>query len=229
MLIYRITNKTNGMIYIGQTIQPLYKRWQDHCRGDKQPEGYLHRSIQKYGKESFLIEEIDSAKTLEGLNALEEFYIKKFNSISPHGYNLLPGGLNRKAHPETREKIRQKLIGKPIPNRWDKGRSGPHSIQTKEKLSKALKGKPFAGERWTKGNCSPRTPEQKANLSAKIKGKPNVVLYKKVQCIETGIIYESVNATAAAHECNRVTISGLLKSGKKGGKLKTKGFSFRFV
>ncbi len=229
MIIYKVTNKINGKIYIGQTTQELHCRWRDHCRGDKQRDSYLHRAIKKYGIDNFIIEQIDMAGTLDGLNLLEEMHIKKHGCLSPVGYNLLPGGNNRRAHQETRDKISQKLKGRKIPNRWDKGRTGPHSDETKAKLSEALKGKAFSGDRWTGGNRMPRTDAQKAHLSAKIKGRPNTVLYKKIQCVETGIIYESVNATAAAHGCNRVTISGLLKSGKKGGKLGTKGFSFKYL
>jgi len=159
--------------------QPLYKRWQDHCRGDKQRDSYLHRAIAKYGIENFSIEQIDFAETLEQLNLMEETYIKAFNCLSPIGYNLLPGGKNRRAHQETRNKISEKLKGREILNRWSKGRSKPHSEETKEKLSEMFKGKPIAN-RWTKGNSTPRTKEQKAHLNAINKGKPNKVLYKPV-------------------------------------------------
>lgn len=80
--------------------------------------------------------------------------------------------------------------------------------------------------RWTGGNRTPRTKEQKAHLSALNKGKPNVSLYKRIQCIETGEIYDSINEAAARHGVNRVTISGLLKTGKCSRKL---GLSFKFL
>jgi hypothetical protein len=57
------------------------------------------------------------------------------------------------------------------------------------------------------------------------KGKPNTALHKPVRAIETGVVYESVNAAAKALGVNRVTISGLLKTGKKG----RLGISFKFV
>ncbi len=223
MIIYKATNKINGKIYIGQTVQPLHKRWKDHCRGDKQPEGYLHRAIVKYGAESFTIEQIDSAETLEELNIKEETYIKALNCLSPNGYNLLPGGGNREVHPETQEKIRQKLKGRPISNRWAKGRSHPHSEETKAKLSAIFKGK-LIKNRWTGGNPNPPSEEHKAKMSAMWKGKPNTVLYKKVLC-SNGMEFESVNAAAKHFNLNRVTISGLLKSGKIG----RCGFSFKFL
>jgi group I intron endonuclease len=202
MIIYKITNKLNGKIYIGQTVQPLADRWSDHSRpsrGMHPNRSAIGSAIRKYGKENFTIEQIDSAETLEMLNVMEITYIKALNSLAPNGYNMELGGESKLCHEETKEKISATLKGRKIANRW------------------------------TGGNRSPRTDAQRSALSAKIKGRPNVALHKQVECIETGVIYESVNACAAAHGCNRVTISSLLKSKKKGGKLGTKGFSFRLV
>jgi hypothetical protein len=53
-------------------------------------------------------------------------------------------------------------------------------------------------------------------ISDTLKGRPNTALHKPVICVETGVAYESVNAAAKALKVNRVTISGLLKSGKQG-------------
>lgn len=222
MIIYRATNKVNGKVYIGQTIQPLHKRWKDHCRGDKQPEGYLHRAIVKYGADNFIIEQIDSAESLIELNAKEEAYIKAFNCVSPNGYNLLPGGGNRTPHQETREKIRNSLKGKPIAKRWDKGFVGTHSEETREKIRQKLKGRPIKN-RWTKGNSQPCSEEHKAKMSAMWKGKPNTALYKTV-VLSDGREFESVNAAAAALGVSRQTIHYLIKN-KTAGR---QGVSIRF-
>lgn len=225
MIIYKVTNKINGKIYIGQTKQSLRKRWNDHCcRQEKNRSHYFYRAVQLHGKENFIVEQIDSAGTLEALNVLEEFYIKKFNSLAPNGYNLLPGGENRACHDETREKISQTLKGRPIPNRWGKGNSTPCTEETKAKISAKLKGRPIE-HRWTGGNKAPRTQEQKDHLSKLNKGVPNKALYKPVLAVETDTVYESVNAAAKALGVNRVTISGLLKSGKQG----RLGLSFKFM
>jgi len=198
MLIYKISNIVNDKVYIGQTVQKLSDRWSDHirpCKGQHKNRSAIASAIRKYGIDKFKIEQIDSAGTFESLSILEIHYIKKFNSLSPNGYNLELGGGNKRCHEES-----------------------------KIKISNTLKGRSFV-HRYTGGNKMPRTQEQKAHLSSLIKGKPNVVLYKKVECIQTKIIYESVNATATAHNCNRVTISGLIKSGK----ISRQGFSFRLI
>ena len=81
MIIYKITNKINGKIYIGQTIKKLKYRWSGHIskakKGSKTP---LHRAIIKYGVGSFEVLEIYSANTLEELNKREKFCIKVFGS-----------------------------------------------------------------------------------------------------------------------------------------------------
>jgi group I intron endonuclease len=224
MVIYRITNKITGKCYIGQTVQKLKDRWHDHIRGDKQPEGYLHRAINKYGAENFTMEEIDSSKTTGGLNVLEEFYIRMYDTISPKGYNLHPGGFNKMCHPDTKEKISRALKGREIPNRWSGGNTTTPSEETRAKISATLKGRPIAN-RYTGGNKSPRTEEQKKHLSKLNKGKPNMVLNKRIFCIETGEVFESINEAAAALGVNRVTVSSWLKTGKAGRLGKT----FRFI
>ena len=235
MIIYKVTNRLTGKLYIGQTVQPLKERWRDHVRGDKQPEGYLHRAIVKYGAENFTIEEIDSSTTVEGLNLLEEHYIKKFNSLAPNGYNLLPGGENRRCHEDTKVKISETMKQKPKAElfggrRWDKGHSGPLTEETRAKISDTMKQKPkaalFGGKRMNgapKGR--PVSAERRKQISETLKGRPATQNYKPVVVVETGVEYPSVNAAAKALGINRVTVSGLLRSGKAS----RHGLHFQFV
>ncbi len=202
MIIYKITNKINGKVYIGQTTQLLRDRWSDHARpsmGRHKNRSAIASAIRKHGKDNFVIEQIDEAVSLDELNIKEVTYIKAFGCLSPGGYNLELGGNSKACHEETKEKIRETLKGRKIENRW------------------------------TGGNRTPRTEAQKANLSSKIKGRSNTALFKSVQCIETGKIFESVNAAASEFEVNRVTISSLLKSGKQGVRLGVRGFSFKYL
>jgi len=103
MVIYKITNKINGKIYIGQTTTSIKDRWKSHCKRKDRP-GISH-AIQKYGKENFTIEEIDGANSLSELNYLEEHYIYTYNSLAPNGYNLTSGGKNAKHSDETKKKM----------------------------------------------------------------------------------------------------------------------------
>lgn len=90
MIIYKITNKINGKIYIGQTVNDLSRRWSQHisCAKRKDTNMSIVNAIRKYGKDNFDIEEIDRATCLQELSIKEEFFINMLNSFSPIGYNL---------------------------------------------------------------------------------------------------------------------------------------------
>ena len=94
--IYKVTNKINGKIYIGQTIQSVKDRWYRHCgkSGISKAELNTHfkRAILKYGKENFTIETIEVCDSTE-LNDREKFYISYYNSYI-NGYNSTIGGQN---------------------------------------------------------------------------------------------------------------------------------------
>jgi len=130
MIIYKVTNKINGKIYIGQTIHSMEDRWTQHC-SEKSCCRRLKHSILKYGKDNFIIEQIDSAKSLEELNKKEEYWIKELNSLVPNGYNLIQGGNNRQPSEETLKKRSDSMKGK---NTYKK------TEEHKQKISQNRKG-----------------------------------------------------------------------------------------
>lgn len=92
MLIYTITNTINGKMYVGQTTRTVEARMRDHKNAAMRGEDYpLYRDIRKYGWEAFSVQVIAYAETKEILDDLEEYYIKKFNTIET-GYNQALGG-----------------------------------------------------------------------------------------------------------------------------------------
>ncbi len=51
MTIYKIINKINGKIYIGQTVKTLDERLQSHYYGSRYKQNsHLLKSIKKYGE-----------------------------------------------------------------------------------------------------------------------------------------------------------------------------------
>jgi len=88
MIIYKIQNKINGKIYIGQTKNDVSQRVAGHIKGDS----YVGRALRKYGLESFDISVIDHADTKEVLDEKEKYWIKALDCQSPSGYNLVGGG-----------------------------------------------------------------------------------------------------------------------------------------
>ena len=90
--IYKIPNKINGKVYIGQTITPIKNRMYKHysqARNGKNITG-IDAAIKKYGKENFEVEQILECPN-EDLDLQEKFYISKYNSFE-NGYNLTIGG-----------------------------------------------------------------------------------------------------------------------------------------
>lgn len=80
--IYKITNKINNKSYIGQSVH-IEIRWREHIRKGN----LIHKAIKKYGVNNFTFEILEECKINE-LNEKEEYYIKKYNTIIPNGYNI---------------------------------------------------------------------------------------------------------------------------------------------
>ena len=87
--IYKIVNKINGKIYIGQTSLTPELRFNKHKRcykSDSCPK--LYNAMRKYGKNNFYVETI--CETLKP-NDDEKYWIEYYNSIEK-GYNVSTGG-----------------------------------------------------------------------------------------------------------------------------------------
>ncbi len=131
--IYLITNTVNGKRYVGQTQrEDIETRWRQHRSIDTASIGrYISSAYKKYGIEQFKFQIICICFN-EACNLLETEYIKKFNTLSPNGYNLKEGGNNSRCHPDTKL-----LLSKIF-----KGRvTMPMTNKIKEKISLANKGK----------------------------------------------------------------------------------------
>lgn len=83
--IYKIENLINHKVYIGQSIH-IERRWKEHCFPSKNT--VIAKAIKKYGKENFSFQVLEECSEQE-LNKKEQFYIKKFNSVTPNGYNIV--------------------------------------------------------------------------------------------------------------------------------------------
>ncbi|MFA5670670.1 MAG: GIY-YIG nuclease family protein [Balneolaceae bacterium] len=91
--IYKIINKTNNKIYIGQTKLSIEQRWKKHIKDsklDKIKDRPLYRAINKYGLDNFQVEKIEECPD-ELLNEREIFHILENKSLE-EGYNLTKGG-----------------------------------------------------------------------------------------------------------------------------------------
>ena len=106
--IYKITNKENGLIYIGCTINSLEKRFGEHLSRcfTSEYKSKLYNSMKKYGQENFTIELIEECD-LNIIYETEKKYVEQYDSYN-NGLNSTMGGegcLGYTHSPEIRQKI----------------------------------------------------------------------------------------------------------------------------
>lgn len=188
MIIYKATNLKNNKVYIGQTINSLEYRQNQHikdCRRVNYYNNYFHNALIKYGISCWKWEVLEECNSIEQLNEREIYYIKFYDSTNKEkGYNLKFGGQNGViCYQETKDKI-----GLTTKLKWEnpeiaqKMRSGLEKAtqkwieicKSKRVYRKCLTcGKEFettpkSKKRFCNGKCATSFPEfvEKRNLGA---------------------------------------------------------------
>ena len=139
MYIYKIENKINGKVYIGQCTKSITESKNYYGSGK-----LIQLAIKKYGIDNFektILCECDNRKEL---NLKEIEYISKFNTIET-GYNISIGGNGGDLGD-----IVNKKISETVKLAWKTGSydmvdygliyRGPVSDEVKKKISDAQKG-----------------------------------------------------------------------------------------
>ncbi len=213
-IVYKITNKINGKIYIGQTIRSISVRWARHILDAKGGSPcHFHRAIQKYGAQSFVVDVICSTTEIDTLGDLERLWIKKLNSLSPNGYNMTEGGdggLPGFEHTEeTKALMSAKAMGRPQSeetkaklsafNKGNKNALGHSpSAEAKEKMALANIGRVLSEEHRAKisaaGKGKTRSAETRARIAAGKIGNKNGAGNKGLKRSEEAV----ANITAAS-------------------------------
>lgn len=135
--IYKITNIINGKCYIGCS-KDIKKRWKQHTKDATKSQ--IHLAIQKYGVDNFIFEVLLECPNI-CFDYWEKYIIKKYNCVSPNGYNLTHGGkYNTTMTEETKQKLSKCNIGKVLSEEHKQKISKSNlgnkaSEETKEKLS----------------------------------------------------------------------------------------------
>jgi len=114
--VYSIVNRLNKKIYIGSTVNFIYRKW-IHFNDPKISSPHLQNAIKKYGIENFeftILEEIEPIK--EKLLEREQYYLDLYKSYEEDkGYNIchIAGSrLGSVQSEETRKKISIGRLGK---------------------------------------------------------------------------------------------------------------------
>lgn len=152
--IYKITNKINNRVYIGQTTQKNpFERINFHYKTYKKEKFVLHAAIKKYGKDSFLNELLFAAFDAPSLDYFEIYFINSFNSLVPNGYNVSGGGAygSNKMTPIIKQKI---SLGNKEYYKHNKSASlgMKRSLETKQLQSRIRKGFTSEARRWAAKN-----------------------------------------------------------------------------
>lgn len=82
--IYKIENLINHKVYIGQSIH-IKRRWSEHKQ--KNNKSVIGQAIKKYGVENFSFEVLEECE-VQDLGKRESYYIQKYDSMIPKGYNI---------------------------------------------------------------------------------------------------------------------------------------------
>lgn len=93
--VYIIKNTVNEKVYIGQS-KDAAKRWLSHIYNAKYENKtnkevqLIHKAMMKYGVDKFHYEILEYQ--VSNYDEREIYWINKFNSIAPNGYNIAYGG-----------------------------------------------------------------------------------------------------------------------------------------
>lgn len=87
--IYKITNKINNKVYIGQS-KDIYDRWNAHKYYTYSTKTKLQNAFAKYGISNFIFEIIEECD-IKDLDAREKYWINYYHSYED-GYNMTMGG-----------------------------------------------------------------------------------------------------------------------------------------
>ena len=181
--IYLIKNTVNNKCYVGQTINDPTIRIREHFQSANNGSKLIKQAMAKYGHDAFTFEIIHNGVLDFMLDDLEIEAIKKYNTISPNGYNLDGGGnLNkivsestrrktsealRKRSPESYRKLAEKLRGRPCPE------------HVKQKISKSLKGNQNGLGNTPPNKGVPMSDAQRRTISETCKGRTSPMKGKK--------------------------------------------------
>lgn len=224
--IYKYTNKVNGKVYIGQTSRTLEERAQTNGRNYRECRRF-YNAILKYSWESFVPEILEMVDTVEAANEREQYYIVLYNSTDDRfGYNIAPGGDNKKMSDDTRRLISQKAKERYLDKTANPMYGRKHSPEARkiQREKKIGPNNPMYGSTWsstqyeksgTRGKRLNLTDEQRLVIRERFSTIGKTVGLRPVRCVEDGEVYPSIMDAALKYGVSKSTLCGHLKGAQK--------------
>lgn len=196
-VLYAHINKENKKIYIGQTNLVPPDRWGSNGISYKRSPKF-YKAIKKYGWNNFDHVLIKIIYDVDEIDSIEREYIEKYNTLN-EGYNLTYGGKKILKHTEEQKKKIGETCRKVLREKYN---TDPQYRETiKNNLSK-VKNRTHYGE---KNSFYGKTH------SNEMKEK---FLTRRVRCIETGELFNSINDACNKYNIRRTGITACC-SGKQ--------------
>lgn len=174
--IYKITDRTNNKIYIGQTKRDIYKRFGEHLsrvtsnrKNDRACSLYI--AMFNHGRENFYVELVEEVED-NVADQREKYWIKEFDSINPDkGYNLDCGG---HVISEACRKAQIALqIGKPVSERVAK-LNKERGMKMAKTICQYSKNGEFISEFPSIIEASRQTGCDRRSIQRQLKGEANI-------------------------------------------------------
>lgn len=203
--VYLHNNKINNKKYIGITKQKPENRWGlNGYNYNSSP--YFYVAIQKYGWDNF--EHIILYKNLTKEEACEkeiELINKYKTQNKKYGYNIMEGGIAPSLPKEVKDKLSEALKGN------QNGKGHPCDINKRRKISEAQKGRKLTEEHKRKLSLAASKRHVICSDKKKKLLSQNYPYKKKIYCIETNTIYDSVQECARQLNLHATNVTKVCK------------------
>jgi len=193
MVVYKITNKLNNKVYVGQTSRTMKERIKDHKKSNN---SLIGKDIRQFGIDNFSIEILEEVSTREEAYRKEIEWIAKCDCLIPKGYNQCKGGKatdGYKYSEEVRHQMSVSRKGKYV------GENNPfygkhHSEEQRKKWSEQRRGRKLT-EEW--------------------KRKVGLASMRKVRNVDTGEVFNSIKEACEKYNLKDTHISRVCRGGRK--------------
>ncbi|WP_163835149.1 GIY-YIG nuclease family protein [Spartinivicinus ruber] len=203
MIIFTITNKVTGQVFVGSTRNSLESQWAKIVSAAEQGLDYpLYNQICRYGDDQFDVEEWDYAETRDELLALEQEAVDSLQAESLRGYKT---AVNQRRVTTTAKK--RTTTSKPKPSTNDAVEATDKTeATTKQSDAKEQVDQPEIKQEPTPQPVIPQ--EKPVSILAQLTA--NAKAYKRSKADQAKPVANTAKQTAAIDEIDSEQLDSLL-------------------